>query len=427
MAVRTLRVYLDGTPTGTLTQSNQGLLGFVYDERYVDQTDPTPLSLSLPVLSGRHRDKAVRAYLEGLLPDSEGARQRWGREYNVSPNNPFALLTHVGRDAAGAVQILPPDEDSADAGTRTGDVEWLSEGDVKDLVGRLASHQSDWDPGKFGGRWSLAGAQPKIALFRDPASGRFGVPHDSTPTTVIIKPAVAEYARHHVNETLCLRAARHVGLLAATSDIEQIGDVQVLISTRYDRTRDGARWRRVHQEDMCQALSVHPSLKYQSDGGPGVGEIADILGRLPFEDRDVNAERFFKALAYNVLIGGTDAHAKNYSLVLIGSRAQIAPLYDVASAAPYDQRDRLRSSMKIGEHWKMLDVNHSDWSKVGRRLGISGDRAVAWVDDLRAELPGAFERAAASLPSSVQAEAGRMGERIVDHVIGTWQPNMLPR
>ena len=164
MAIRTLRVYLDGTPAGTLTQSTQGSLGFVYDERYVDQADPTPLSLSLPVLSGRHRDKAVRAYLEGLLPDSEGARQRWGREYNVSPNNPFALLTHVGRDAAGAVQILLPDDDSADAGTRTGDVEWLSQGDLEDLVGRLASHQSDWDPGKFGGRWSLAGAQPKIAL-----------------------------------------------------------------------------------------------------------------------------------------------------------------------------------------------------------------------------------------------------------------------
>lgn len=158
-----------------------------------------------------------------------------------------------------------------------------------------------------------------------------------------------------------------------------------------------------------------------------MGEIADLLGRLPVEDRDVNAERFFKSLACNVLIGGTDAHAKNYSLVLIGSRAQIAPLYDVASAAPYGHRDRLRSSMKIGEHWKMLDVNRSDWSKVGRRLGIPGDRAVAWVDDLRSELPEAFEHAAASLPTSVQAEASRMAERIVDHVVGTRRPDMPPR
>jgi HipA-like protein len=342
MADRTLRIYLDGIPTGTVTQSSHGSLAFAYDDEYLDQTDPTPLSLSLPVLSDRHRDKAVRAYLEGLLPDSEGARQRWGREYNVSPNNPFSLLAHVGRDAAGAVQILPPDVDSADARARNQDIQWLSDADLAELAQDLATHQFDWDPGRFGGRWSLAGAQPKVALFRDPKSGQ----------------------------------------------------------------------------------SIHPSLKYQSDGGPGVGDIADLLNRLPIEDRGVNAERFFKALAYNVLIGATDAHAKNYSLVLIGSRAQVSPLYDVASAAPYDQRERLRSSMKIGDHWKMLDVNTSDWSKVGRRLGIPTHQAVAWVAELRDELPGAFERAAASLPMNTRPEAERMAERIIEHVGGTWKPNL---
>lgn len=424
MAARTLRVYLDGTLIGTATQSSQGSLGFNYDDEYIVMADPTPLSLSLPVLSNRHRDKAVRAYMEGLLPDSEGARQRWASEYHVSPNNPFALLAHVGRDAAGAVQILPPEVDPADARARTGDIEWVSGTDFVDLVQDLATHQYDWDPGRFGGRWSLAGAQPKIALFRDPQSGQFGIPRDSTPTTVIVKPAIARYAQHHINEALCQRAANEAGLLAAESEVLEVGDVQVLVSTRYDRVYDGTTWHRVHQEDMCQALSVHPSLKYQSDGGPAVGDIADLLNRLPIEDRDVNAERFFKSLAYNVLIGGTDAHAKNYSLILIGSRAQVSPLYDAASAAPYDQRERLLSSMKIGDHWRMLDATNSDWRKVGRRLGIPGDQAVAWVDDLRDQLSGAFERAAASLPIAVRSEAERMSERIIDHVAGTWKPDL---
>ncbi|OBB25343.1 hypothetical protein A5792_28570 [Mycolicibacterium peregrinum] len=424
MADRALRIYLDGIPTGTVTQSAHGALSFTYDDEYTERADPTPLSLSLPVVSNRHRDKAIRSYLEGLLPDSEGARQRWGREYNVSPNNPFALLAHVGRDAAGAVQILPPEADPSDARARTGDIEWLGESEFAELVQVLASHQSDWDSGRFGGRWSLAGAQPKVALFREPESGRFGIPRDSTPTTVIVKPAIAGYARHHINEALCQRAASEAGLLAAESTVMEIGDVQVLTSTRYDRLYDGTTWRRVHQEDICQALSVHPSLKYQSDGGPGVGDIADLLNRLPIEDRAVNAERFFKALAYNVLIGGTDAHAKNYSLVLVGSRAQVSPLYDAASAAPYNQRERLHSSMKIGDHWKMFDVATSDWRKVGRRLGIPADQAVAWVDELRMDLPAAFSRAAAALPESVQPEAERMTERIIEHVSGTWKPNL---
>ncbi len=112
-----------------------------------------------------------------------------------------------------------------------------------------------------------------------------------------------------------------------------------------------------------------------------MGDIADLLSRLPIEDRNINAERFFKALAYNVLIGGTDAHAKNYSLVLIGSRAQVSPLYDIASAAPYEQQERLQSSMKIGDHWKMLDVTASDWRTVGRRLGIPATKQSAgWTN-----------------------------------------------
>lgn len=195
----------------------------------------------------------------------------------MSPNNPFALLADVGRDAAGAVQILPPDVDPADARARADDIQWLSEIDLAALAQDLATHQSDWDPGRFEGRWSLAGAQPKIALFRDPTSGQFGIPRDSTPTTAILKPAIAGYAQHHSHGALCQRAAREAGLLAAESEILGIGDVQVLISTRYDRRHDGARWHRVHQEDMCQALSVHPALRYQSDGGPAVGDIADLL------------------------------------------------------------------------------------------------------------------------------------------------------
>lgn len=161
MATRTLRVYLDGTPIGTAAQSSQGALSFSYDDEYLEQGDPTPLSLSLPVLSKRHRDKAVRAYLEGLLPDSEGARQRWGREYNVSPNNPFSLLAHVGRDAAGAVQILPSDLDPADARDRTGDIDWLRDTDFAELVRDLATHQSDWDPGRFGGAGVLPAPNQK--------------------------------------------------------------------------------------------------------------------------------------------------------------------------------------------------------------------------------------------------------------------------
>jgi len=422
---RHLNAFLDGAFIGVLEQTAQGTLSFEYDEEYRTAPDSTPLSLSMPLLRSRHANKQVRAYLDGLLPDSEPARQRLAREYGVSPNNPFALLSNVGRDAAGAVQILPPDVDSSDAASREGDIRWLSDTEFARMAHNLATHGSDWDPGTFGGRWSLAGAQPKIALHRDPETGRWGIPLDSTPTTHIVKPAIAGFASHHINEALCLNAARAAGLLAARVELAEVADVQAVVSHRYDRRllSDG-RWVRIHQEDFCQALAVHPSLKYQSDGGPGVGEIADLLLRLPIEDRRISVERFFKGLAFNVLIGGTDAHAKNYSLVLIGPRAQVAPLYDIASAAPYPQHSRLESPMRIGRHSRMLDVSDADWARVGRRLGLPGEEAVEWVRELGAAMPNAFEVAVAALPPHTATEANRMADRVLEHVNRTWRPDL---
>ncbi len=422
--VQRLRVYLDGEPIGCVEQSS-GTLTFTYDDHYRAEPNATPVSLSMPLASARHSNKPVRAFLDGLLPDSQPARERWATQYGVSANNPFGLLANVGRDAAGAVQLLPPGDESDDAAARHGDIEWLSDDDVATLTRELAEHGADWDPGRHGGRWSLSGAQPKIALFLDESTRRWGIPRDSTPTNAIVKPAIAGYTRHHINEALCLRAAALSGLLATRVDLVEVADVRAIISHRYDRRQDAdGRWLRIHQEDMCQALSVHPSQKYQSEGGPGVADIGRVLSGLAVDDRLISSERFFKGLAFNVLIGGTDAHAKNFSLLLIGARAQVAPLYDVASAACYDQHQRLGSAMKVGDHWRMLDVTERDWRTAARQLGIPGDQAMAWVADLRAELPDAFAAAVESLPDDVSHEASTMADRIIEHIQGTWRPSL---
>lgn len=168
-AVRTLRIYLDGVPIGSVDQTPQGALSFVYDEEYAAQSAATPLSLSLPVASARHgaRSSTVCCPTVNRLGNAGPG--------STAPNNPFALLTHIGRDTAGAVQILPPDVDPSDASSRDGDIEWVTDDDFSAMVRDLAEHGASWDPGRYGGRWSLAGAQPKMALFRDPDSGRWGI------------------------------------------------------------------------------------------------------------------------------------------------------------------------------------------------------------------------------------------------------------
>lgn len=301
MAEGRLVVYLDGTPVGNLVQDDTGRVSFSYHRAYRERRRTVPLSLSMPLAGSIHQQKAVRAFIAGLLPDRPAVLERWGRRYNVSPNNPFALLRHVGMDAAGAVQVLPEEQEPSDAATRQGDIEWLTDDDVAATLTDLAHHPEDWNPGRDTGRWSLAGAQSKIALFRS-EDGRWGIPRDSTPTTHILEPSMPDYDGHHLNEHLSLRAAQLLGLPAARSEIMADDRVEVLVSHRYDRVLRDGRWVRLHQEDMCQALSVHPSQKYQSDGGPGVGDIARLFRILPAPARRESSGRFFDYLVYNVAI-----------------------------------------------------------------------------------------------------------------------------
>lgn len=146
-----------------------------------------------------------------------------------------------------------------------------------------------------------------------------------------MKPAIGGLDDFDINEHLCLAAARRMGLIAAKTSIRTFEAERALVVERFDRIiEDSGAVVRVHQEDLCQALSVHPDRKYEVDGGPG----AEQLGRLIREvagDRDV--ARFFDALVYSWLVLATDGHAKNYSLLLSGHQVRLAPLYDVASAS----------------------------------------------------------------------------------------------
>src|SRR4029077_2162887 len=145
-----------------------------------------------------------------------------------------------------------------------------------------------------------------------------------------------------------------------------------IVVERYDRLRTPTGLARVHQEDVCQALAVHPGSKDASDGAPGAFAIIELLrerSRRPAEDIDV----FVQALVFNWAIGGTDAPPKSHSL-LMGEEgiARLAPLYDLASALPYarTQIQKLRMAMKIGGKYRMRDIGPHQWGKFAREARL---------------------------------------------------------
>lgn len=391
----TLAVVLDDAVAGTLTRSPGGRLAFAYDENYRRRPETTPLSLSLPKQIREHTGARLEAWLWGLLPDNDAVLRRWGRDFHVSASSPFALLsTPVGEDCAGAVRFAAHDR-VEELLERPGSVTWLSEEDVAERLRELRADATSWLGRAFTGQFSLAGAQAKTALLR--RDGRWGIPSGATPTTHILKPAVAGLDDHDLNEHLCLDAARRAGLIAARTGVDRFAGETAVVVARYDRIVRGETILRVHQEDLCQALGVPPARKYQNEGGPGPPQIVRLLrdALRPVAAEDA-VRRFADALAWNWLIAGTDAHAKNYSLLLAGGEARLAPLYDVASALPYGMHERkLRLAMKLGGDYR-VHPDRDPWPKAARELGLDPTTLADRVRELAALAPDAFADAVAA-------------------------------
>lgn len=395
--MRHLDVYMDGVFAAEVLQTDTGKTTLSYSDTYQDSPGATPISLSMPLERREHAQRVVLPFLQGLLSDSDGRRKQLGQEFGVNPNNPVALLEYVGADAAGAIQILPHGEASSDAASRTGNVTILSSADFSALIADLIKNHGTWGTRTGRGRWSLPGAQPKVALFKT-AQGRWAIPNDSTPTTHILKPSVEPYNDHHFNEFMTMQAARMLGLNAASDDVlrTDAGDA-VFVSERYDREQRVGRWMRLHQEDVCQALSVDPVRKYQADGGPGVKNIAKLFRALDPVDRDAAGLQFFEALCFNLAMQGTDAHAKNYSIMLSGDRAYLAPLYDMASHAPYlmPAGESLKLSMAIDSEYRMNAVGIRHLDKAAGSLGIDEQRAHDRAEEILRTTSDAYLEAAA--------------------------------
>ena len=176
--------------------------------------------------------------------------------------------------------------------------------------------------------------------------------------------------------------------------------------TRYDRrpTPHG-EIARVHQEDLCQALGVPPERNYQNMGGPTPAEIASLL-RAHSAQPDEDIERFRDALIYNWLIAGTDAHAKNYSLMLAGGQVRLAPLYDVCSFLPYrgDRPvGRIPLAMRIGRDYTITKADRSNaWSRTAEAMELLPGETLAYVADLAGRLPDAMAAAINRLPDNLR-------------------------
>jgi len=407
-----LNVFMNDRHVGLLRRASSGAVDFAYDRIWLDWPGAFPVSLSLPLREDRYVGAAVIAVFDNLLPDNDAIRRQIAARVHADGTDAFSLLGVIGRDCVGALQFLPLDAAPASFGSI--EASPLLDDDIAKLLGDLARAPLGMTEDQAF-RISLAGAQEKTALlFRDE---RWWAPHGTTATTHILKPEIGVLSdgidlSHSVeNEYLCMKLSAAFGL--ATAHVKMVDFVgrRVLMVERFDRrwTMDG-RLLRLPQEDMCQALSIPPTAKYQADGGPGIEQIAHLLAGS--DDPLVDQAALLKANIVFWLLGATDGHAKNFSVFLHpGGRYRMTPLYDVLSAQPsvdigHMRRSRFRLSMAVGarRHYTIDSIQPRHFVQTALAAGIGASIVEAIFDDLVSRVPSALDDTLDALPEDFPAQ-----------------------
>lgn len=415
---RALDIWMNGLYVGQWERVPGGLDRLSYDPAWVASNEGRPLSLSLPFTRGHGpdqtvplRSEAVAAYFENLIPDNQRILARLRDRNGAASTNAFDLLAAIGRDCAGAVQLLPAGESPGDV--RSIDAEPLTESDVARILRETTASGPIASRDREVFRLSIAGAQEKTALLLH--QGQWHIPKGATPSTHIFKLPLGIVGNLRADmkdsvelEWLCMEIAREFGLPVAAVQIGSFEDQKALIVERFDRrlARDGSWWQRIPQEDCCQALGLPPSSKYEADGGPGVRKIMDLL--LGSEHAEADRLMFFKTQLLFWLMAATDGHAKNFSIHLLpGGGYRLTPLYDILSTYPIqgrgnNQLDPRRAQLAMAvesknSHSFIYEIHRWHWVTMAGRLGLEGDTG-ALIEEMIQTTFSAIEKVGGRLP-----------------------------
>lgn len=423
-----LVVWMNGQRVGTWSTGRSEVSTFNYDAAWTNSEFFRPLSLSIPVTADLEvRGPQVTYYFDNLLPDNPEIRKRIGTRFKVRADT-FELLTAIGRECVGAVQLLPPD--TAPEGWDRVTASAMNEAQIathlRSVVAPPNSFSGDEDPDAF--RISIAGAQEKSAFLR--MGGRWFRPEGPTPTTHIMKLPLGTIAggldfKFSVeNEWLCAQFLKAMGLNVSNTSIESFEDLTVLVVERFDRRwlgaepavvnkrsfapTEGVYLVRLPQEDFCQALGIPLEKKYEKDGGPSIADGLQLLsaGEQPAADRS----HFVLTQLMFWLLAAPDGHAKNFSIQhSAGGRYQLTQLYDVLSAWPLiGKGPKLRQYEKVSlamslrgkvAHYRLNSIQPRHWYELAQSTGVEGlweqmiesvERAPRAIDSIEKKLPKGF-------------------------------------
>ena len=402
---------------GTICGNDSSDARFTYLPEYLEREDARPISISLPLQSEAFSPVRTRNYFEGLLPEGF-LKMTVAQCMRTDESDYISILAALGRECLGAITIY--EEGDTDV---TPSYEHLNMEQIREI----AREGATWSVQLVTkAHLSLAGASGKVGLYYDDDNMTWYLPMGNAPSTHIVKQSHVRLDSIVANEQLSLMTAGALGIIVPESNIINTGNAgedEVLFATkRYDRniSSDHAGYIgelkvpvRLHQEDFAQALGIASINKYEADDSHHMPAIFDIVRKNsanPVEDQ----MRLWDIIVYDYLIGNTDNHIKNLSLVYGENLRSIrlAPAYDIISTAIYESSTR-EMAFRIGGELNLDNVTRDSFKLAARECGLGEKIAMSRLDKMAAGFEKALDESARKLDEDGFGKALELKERIL--------------
>ena len=404
-------------PVGTIRGVDSKDSRFSYNKEYMTTKGAVPISISLPFTDEQYSPSATRTYFEGLLPEGF-TRRSVAQIIHKDADDYLGILGKLGRECIGAVRIGSEDDELSCSYSK------ISKEQIAALASSDASKASEYVTKSH---LSLAGASGKVGLYYDEKNDRWYLPQGIAPSTHIVKQSHVRLDGIVINEQLSMMTARRLGIDVSDSFIVNTGngkDSEILFATgRYDRVIgedsekvDGlALPYRLHQEDFAQAMGIPPEFKYEAENEEYAVRMFELI-RSYSSDPIADQIKLIDRMIFNCLIGNTDAHIKNFSLLYDAGMKSIslAPAYDIISTVVYESSTE-DLSFNIGGIRNIKEIDRDSFVKMAGTVGVGERIVMSEYDELCNSFEQSLHDTAYELKEHGFKEATKLRSKILDN------------
>ena len=386
---------------------------FQYAKEYFD-SDNRAISVSLPKKEEPYDSTATRTFFSGLLPEGF-TRKSVAQWIKADENDYTTILGALGKECLGAIRVedrfnsVALEKEQYKKMTTSQISELAREGAEKTAEYLMETHLS------------LAGASGKVGMYYDKTNDEWYMPMGIAPSTHIVKQSHVRLKNIVVNEQLAMTIASELGIETPNSFIVEVDkktDSMLFATERFDRIINSTKIinglevpYRLHQEDFAQAFGIPSEKKYEKGGESYMVKMFELIRNVstnPIEDQ----LKLWKRIVFNYLIGNTDGHIKNYSLLYSSDlkRVSLAPAYDLITADVYNGYEEMAFS--IGGDIKLSNITRESFHKAAQEVGLGTKMAMEIYDEMAAKMPNAIDCAVKKLEAQGFNSAKKIGELI---------------